>query len=219
MWSALRAEINATATVWPWTPETVYLGGGTPSQMDPSVLAAILADDSRAAVERRRPWKLRRVAITQDKAEAWRNAGINRVSLGVQSFMPRELARTGRKHTAEIVEREMRVLRAAGISNFNIDLIAGLPGQTPQAGTSRWIGSSGSSRRTFRFTCWRWTEDSRLGAEILALGKRYGAAEVPVGGRDRRFLRNRGGASGRRWESRATRFRTSPAPASSRATT
>ena len=52
------------------------------------------------------------------------------MSLGVQSFVERELARTGRKHTAEIVAREIGVLREAGIANINIDLIAGLPGQT-----------------------------------------------------------------------------------------
>jgi oxygen-independent coproporphyrinogen III oxidase len=175
---ALRAEINATATVWPWIPETVYLGGGTPSQMESSVLASILADIpgrewSEATMEAAPG------GITMDKADAWRNAGINRVSLGVQSFVPRELARTGRKHTAQVVERELGVLRAAGISNFNIDLIAGLPGQTSASWTESldWIERLQPPHVSVYML--EVDLDSRLGSEILALGKRYGAAEVP----------------------------------------
>ncbi len=173
---ALRAEINATA--WPWVPETVYLGGGTPSQMDSSVLASILAgvpgrEWSEATMEAAPG------GITIEKANAWRIAGINRVSLGVQSFVSRELARTGRKHTAEVVEREIGVLRAAGISNFNVDLIAGLPGQTGASwGESlRWIERLQPPHVSVYML--EVDTDSRLGAEILALGKRYGAAEVP----------------------------------------
>ena len=93
--------------------------------------------------------------------------------------MTRELARTGRKHTAEVVEREIAVLRAAGISNFNVDLIAGLPGQT----RASWLESLDWVDRLqpphVSIYMLEVDEDSRLGAEILALGKRYGAAEAP----------------------------------------
>ena len=68
---------------------------------------------------------------------------INRVSLGVQSFVPQELARTGRKHTAEIVEREIAVLRAAGIASDQHRPDRGTPGQTARVGTRRSIGWSG----------------------------------------------------------------------------
>ena len=68
--------------------------------------------------------------VTKEKAAAWRRAGIDRVSLGVQSFVPQEIARTGRKHSAEIVEHEVALLRDAGIASINIDLIAGLASQT-----------------------------------------------------------------------------------------
>ena len=60
----------------------------------------------------------------------WRLAGINRVSLGVQSFIDSELRRTGRKHTAAVVAADVANLRAGGIDDFNVDLIAGLSGQT-----------------------------------------------------------------------------------------
>jgi oxygen-independent coproporphyrinogen III oxidase len=115
---------------WQWQPETVYLGGGTPSGMASEDLDRILS-----AVPGRGYWKEGTLevapgGITLDRATAWVRVGINRVSLGVQSFVQRELARTGRKHTSEMVENEIGRLRSAGLHNINIDLIAGLPGQT-----------------------------------------------------------------------------------------
>ncbi len=174
--SALQAELAAAQ--WKWTPETVYLGGGTPSHIDPTLLSAILSEIPG------RPWQEATMeaapgGITQDRAEAWRQAGINRVSLGVQSFVQRELTRTGRKHTAEIVDLEIRVLRAAGLGNFNIDLIAGLPGQTRQSWNESldWIERLAPPHVSVYML--EVDEDSRLGAEILAFGKRYGAPDVP----------------------------------------
>ena len=107
-------------------------------------------------------------------------AGINRVSLGVQSFVQRELARTGRKHTAEIVEREIAVLRAAGIANINIDLIAGLPGQSRESWRESlaWIEKLAPPHVSVYML--EVDEDSRLGAEVLLNGKRYGAPDVPT---------------------------------------
>src|ERR1700691_742218 len=124
---ALVSEIGAHA--WNWQPETVYLGGGTPSGMEPRDLTRILG-----AIPGQTRWQEATIeaapgTVTSERATAWVSAGINRVSLGVQSFVQRELARTGRKHTAEIVEREVAVLHASGVTNINIDLIAGLPGQ------------------------------------------------------------------------------------------
>ena len=112
MWTRCSAEIRATE--WSWVPETVYLGGGTPSQMDPALLASVLAEIPG------RQWAEATIeaapgGITTEKAKAWANAGLNRVSLGVQSFVTTELARTGRKHTAEIVQRELAILQSVGI--------------------------------------------------------------------------------------------------------
>jgi oxygen-independent coproporphyrinogen-3 oxidase len=114
---------------WAWRPETVYLGGGTPSGMAPADLGAILA------LIPGRPWQEATIeaapgAITAERARAWAAAGIDRASLGVQSFVRVELARTGRRHTAEIVAADIATLRQAGLTAINIDLIAGLPGQT-----------------------------------------------------------------------------------------
>jgi oxygen-independent coproporphyrinogen III oxidase len=174
--NALRGELNAMQ--WRWTPETVYLGGGTPSRMDPRDLAGLLA------LIPGRPWTEAAIeaapgSITRAKAEAWRDAAINRVSLGVQSFIQRELARTGRTHTAEIVASEIATLREAGIENINIDLIAGLPHQTLESWKASldWIAKLDPPHVSVYML--EVDEDSRLGAEVLALGKRYGAGEIP----------------------------------------
>jgi len=156
----------------------VYLGGGTPSQMDLDSLALLLAAvpgrEWREATMEAAPGSL-----TRDRVEAWRRAGINRVSLGVQSFITRELARTGRKHTAEIVESDVRMLRDAGIDSINLDLIAGLPGQTRQSWKESldWIERIGAPHASVYML--EVDDDSRLGQEIMLNGVRYGARDVP----------------------------------------
>jgi oxygen-independent coproporphyrinogen-3 oxidase len=173
---AVRAEIQSHS--WRWQPETVYLGGGTPGDLDPADLAGLLAAVPGG------PWTETTIeaapgSIRSEKAREWRKLGVNRVSLGVQSFVRREMARTGRKHTAEIVERELAVLREAGIGTFNIDLIAGLPGQTEQSWREslEWIERLGPPHVSVYML--EVDEDSRLGREILRHGSRYGADEVP----------------------------------------
>ncbi len=175
--NALVAEIAAHQ--WHWPPETVYLGGGTPSNLPPADLDRILAE-----IPSRGNWKEATIeaapgGITDETASAWLRAGINRVSLGIQSFVQRELARTGRKHSAAIVEREIATLRSAGIQNFNIDLIAGLPGQTRESWNESldWIERLAPPHVSVYML--EIDEDSRLGSEVLLHGKRYGAPDVP----------------------------------------
>jgi oxygen-independent coproporphyrinogen-3 oxidase len=130
------------------------------------------------------PWKEATIeaapgGITPALVHAWRAVGINRVSLGVQSFNPRELALTGRKHDAETVAAEIAILRSAGLDNFNLDLIAGLPSQTLHSWTASldWIERLDAPHLSVYML--EVDEDSRLGAEMLAFGKRYNAADVP----------------------------------------
>jgi oxygen-independent coproporphyrinogen-3 oxidase len=184
---ALAAEIASHQ--WIFAPETLYLGGGTPSSLDAASLDQILRTVARGSTEPRASasgpqWREATIeaapgGITEDRATAWVRAGINRVSLGVQSFVKPELARTGRKHTAEIVEREMTTLRSAGIANINVDLIAGLPGQTQ----SSWLQSLEWIERLapphVSVYMLEVDGDSRLGNEVLLNGKRYGAPDVP----------------------------------------
>jgi oxygen-independent coproporphyrinogen-3 oxidase len=177
---ALCAELRATE--WPWVPETVYFGGGTPSQMDPDDLARILENIPGS------PWAEATIeaapgGITEAKTRAWRAAGLNRVSLGVQSFVTYELSRTGRRHTSEIVFDEVAILRAAGIENINIDLIAGLPGQNPSSWQTSLNRIELLQPPHVSVYMLEVDHDSRLGSEVLALGRRYGALEVPTADR------------------------------------
>jgi oxygen-independent coproporphyrinogen-3 oxidase len=185
---ALVSELAAHA--WNWQPETIYLGGGTPSGMATGDLNRILrslpdgrGSEPRASASGSR-WREATIevapgTVTCESSAAWASAGINRVSLGVQSFVQRELARTGRKHTAEIVEREVALLRSSGLANINIDLIAGLPGQTRASWQESlaWIERLQPPHVSVYML--EIDEDSRLGNEVLLNGKRYGAPDVP----------------------------------------
>lgn len=164
---------------WRWTPETVYLGGGTPGSMPAEALRAALA------LVPGRPWKEATLeaapgAVDADAVRAWADCGINRASLGVQSFVEEELRRTGRKHTAEGVERDVALLRGAGLANINVDLIAGLPAQT-EAGwraSLAWIERLEPPHVSVYML--EVDEDSRLGRELLSGGGRFGAGAVPA---------------------------------------
>jgi oxygen-independent coproporphyrinogen-3 oxidase len=173
---ALRTEIARQE--WPWRPETAYLGGGTPSAMDTDALTALLD------LIPGRPWLEATMeaapgGISPERARAWMDAGIDRVSLGVQSFIASEIARTGRKHTAQIAAAEIEMLRACGIRKINVDLIAGLSGQTAASWRESldWIARIEPGHVSVYML--EVDDDSRLGREILAGGARYGAADRP----------------------------------------
>ncbi len=163
---------------WPWVAETVYLGGGTPGSMAAEALEGVLSE------VRGRPWKEATLEaapgwIAREQVQAWRRCGINRVSLGVQSFVERELRRTGRKHTAEGVARDVALLLSEGIGEINLDLIAGLPGQT-EAGWREsldWIERLAPPHVSVYML--EVDDDSNLGHELLLGGVRYGARDVP----------------------------------------
>ena len=173
---ALIAEMAAQR--WEWQPETVYVGGGTPSTMAAGDLRAILH-----AIPGR-PWAeatLEAAPGSFDAAQAgaWAEAGINRVSLGVQSFVEKEIRRTGRKHSAGTVAHDLDTLRAAGIGNANVDLIAGLSAQTAASwGESLdWIERLAPPHVSVYML--EVDEDSHLGKELLLGGVRYGARDIP----------------------------------------
>lgn len=125
----LRQESPASEAGGPGL-ETVYFGGGTPSRLDPAALDRILR-----GLDRLRPvaagaeitLEANPDDVSPARARAWRELGINRVSLGVQSFEPAVLGWMHRTHTAEQAMAAMEVLRAAGFENVSLDLIYGLP--------------------------------------------------------------------------------------------
>ncbi len=172
----LLAEVRAHR--WDWTPETLYLGGGTPSLMSLPCLAELLsAVPFQSIVEA--TLECMPGTLTRDKIVAWQASGINRVSLGVQSFVAEELKSTGRRHTAETISGDVTLLREAGLANINLDLIAGLPGQT----TASWERSLDWIERLMpphvSIYLFENDDDSRLGRELLTGGVRYGAGVMP----------------------------------------
>ncbi len=173
---AVAGEIRAER--FTGSPDTLYLGGGTPSLLDAAPLGRLLSGLPVAA------WREATIeaspgSVTPERARLWREAGLNRVSLGVQSFVPREIAATGRQHTPEQVAAEVALLRREGLDNINIDLIAGLAHQTRESwrGSLDWIDRLRPPHVSVYML--EVDEDSRLGREITSGGSRYGAGAAP----------------------------------------
>jgi coproporphyrinogen III oxidase-like Fe-S oxidoreductase len=174
--AALLAEIQSQN--WDWLPETLYFGGGTPSLMPLDLLERIMDMIPRQRLEET-TLECAPGTLTKNSVCCWRKSGINRVSLGVQSFVDHELRLTGRRHSAETVSQDLALLRNDGIGNINIDLIAGLPEQTASSwGVSLdWIEHLAPTHVSVYI--FETDGDSRLGQELLRGGIRYGANRMP----------------------------------------
>jgi len=162
--------------------DTVYMGGGTPTLLESAQLQYILKT-------------LRRTFVFDSKAEITVECapgtlglsvletlvlcGVNRVSLGVQSFIDQEAASVGRLHTGRTVLAEIDTLRSAGIENINLDLIAGLPHQTAASWDESLQQAIDSGVPHVSVYMLEVDDDSRLGRELIAGGARYHAHFVP----------------------------------------
>lgn len=162
--------------------DSVYLGGGTPTTLAPGHIERIFAalrqefeiDPAAEITVECAPG-----ALPSQMLQALVRAGVNRVSLGVQSFIDAEAAAVGRLHTRAAVLDDIARLRAAGITNINIDLIAGLPHQTAaswHASIEETIATGVPHASIYMLEV---DEDSRLGRELIAGGTRYHAHFVP----------------------------------------
>ncbi|MEA2722924.1 MAG: hypothetical protein QOH59_695 [Gemmatimonadales bacterium] len=121
-----------TDSVWDLSPEvrTIYFGGGTPSRVTPASIARVLdriGADRAIAADAEITLEANPEDVTAAAATAWRTAGVNRVSLGVQSFDPAVLQWMHRTHTAGQVPLAVEALRSSGIDDLSLDLIFGLP--------------------------------------------------------------------------------------------
>jgi oxygen-independent coproporphyrinogen-3 oxidase len=132
--SALLADLASQAALVPARPvRSIFLGGGTPSLFSPEALARLLAGIGRqlaVAADAEITLEANPGTIERGRFADYRSAGINRVSLGVQSFEPAQLQALGRIHDAADAYRAVGELDAAGIANFNLDLMYALPRQT-----------------------------------------------------------------------------------------
>jgi oxygen-independent coproporphyrinogen-3 oxidase len=162
--------------------DSIYLGGGTPTVLDAEQLQRIFAavrsqfqvrPDAEVTVE------CAPGTLAADVLEGLLRCGVNRVSLGVQSFVDAEAAAVGRLHKRSTVLEDIARLRAAGITNINIDLIAGLPHQTAetwQQSLDETLATEAAHASVYMLEV---DEDSRLGREVMAGGTRYHAHFVP----------------------------------------
>jgi oxygen-independent coproporphyrinogen-3 oxidase len=131
---ALLADLDQDlAAVYGRPLSSIFFGGGTPSLFSAAALGRLLA-----GVEQRIPFTAD-IEITleanpgtfeQDKFVAYRKLGINRLSIGIQSFQPQKLEALGRIHTGDEALRAAEMTRRAGFDNFNLDLMHGLPDQS-----------------------------------------------------------------------------------------
>lgn len=131
---ALLADLRkAAAQAGNRTVISVFLGGGTPSLFPPGQLARLLAavdDRLKLAADVEITMEANPGAVEHVEFGAYRAAGINRLSLGAQSFADEKLASLGRIHSSEDIRKAYSEARAAGFDNINLDLMYALPGQS-----------------------------------------------------------------------------------------
>lgn len=137
---ALLKEIRSLSHPEGYTVTSLFFGGGTPSLVDAGLIEEILfhlkkkfvfSPDAEITIEANPG------TLTKEKLAVYRRAGINRLSLGLQSADDRELGMLGRIHTYEEFLDSYRLARDAGFSNINVDLMSAIPGQTYDG----WIGN------------------------------------------------------------------------------
>jgi len=162
--------------------DSIYLGGGTPTVLEGAQLIRMFdAVRSQFTVtpEAEITVECAPGTLTPQMLDTLLQCGVNRVSLGVQSFVDREAASVGRLHKRTTTLDDIARLRASGITNINIDLIAGLPHQTAESWRESLRETIATGAPHVSVYMLEVDEDSRLGRELIAGGTRYHAHFVP----------------------------------------
>jgi oxygen-independent coproporphyrinogen-3 oxidase len=131
--AALVRDLDQQCARFVFSPETIYFGGGTPTALTTSQLEFLLGGfHERLDLSSLAEWTIEANpgSVSARKAALLRKLGVTRVSLGVQSWDNELLRVLGREHNSHQAEQSFHILRSAGFSNINIDLMFGLPGQT-----------------------------------------------------------------------------------------
>lgn len=162
--------------------DSIYLGGGTPTVLEGEQLVRLfdavrsrfqVTADAEITVE------VAPGTLTEAMLKTLSACGVNRVSLGVQSFVDEEARSVGRLHTRSIVLADIARLRSAGVTNLSIDLIAGLPHQTRENWEFSLAETIQSGVPHVSVYMLEIDDESRLGRELIAGGTRYHAHFVP----------------------------------------
>jgi oxygen-independent coproporphyrinogen III oxidase len=162
--------------------DSIYFGGGTPTLLDVAQLERIfdgIGQHFGVAATAEITVECAPGTLSAPVLQTLQRCGVNRVSLGVQSFIDKEAASVGRLHKRSTVIEDVANLRSAGISKINIDLIAGLPHQTRaswEVSLAELVSLGVAHASVYMLEV---DEDSRLGRELLAGGQRYHAHFVP----------------------------------------
>ncbi|HEY1800365.1 MAG TPA: radical SAM family heme chaperone HemW, partial [Terriglobales bacterium] len=162
--------------------DSIYLGGGTPTLLDIAGLERVfvtISQNFQLTANAEITVECAPGTLSDSMIAVLMRCGVNRVSLGVQSFVDQEARSVGRLHTRAVVLDDIARLRGAGISNINVDLIAGLPHQS----MASWVASVDDAIHTdaphVSVYMLEVDEDSRLGRELIAGGTKYHAHFVP----------------------------------------
>ena len=162
--------------------DSIYLGGGTPTVLDPRQLQRIfdaVRGQFQVQPEAEITVECAPGTLSPQVLDTLLRCGVNRVSLGVQSFVDGEAAAVGRLHKRATVLEDIARLREAGITNLNVDLIAGLPHQTAESWQRSLDETIATGVLHVSVYMLEVDEDSRLGRELIAGGTRYHAHSVP----------------------------------------
>ncbi len=162
--------------------DSIFLGGGTPTILDITQLERLFVTISQTFVVQEDAEITVECApgtLSPAMIESLQRCGVNRASLGVQSFVDLEAASVGRLHKRSTVLEDLARLRAAGIENINIDLIAGLPHQTAESWEFSLAETIATGAPHVSVYMLEVDDDSRLGRELMAGGTRYHAHFVP----------------------------------------
>src|SRR5882757_9438125 len=180
--TAAEATAGALGGKFERSVDSVFLGGGTPTILEPADLERVfhaLRENFEVVPGAEITVECAPGTLTAEMLDMLVRCGVNRVSLGVQSWVDSEAAAVGRLHTRERVLEDIAALRASGILNINVDLIAGLPHQTAESwaySVSETVACGVPHASIYMLEV---DEDSRLGRELLAGGAKYHAHFVP----------------------------------------
>src|SRR5438270_1341224 len=179
---SFRAYAMQLGAEIPEAVDSIYLGGGTPSLLPAEELKKLffaVRQEFKVLPKAEVTVECAPGTLTDPIIHTLVTRGVNRVSLGVQSFVDKEAASVARLHTREKTLDDIARLRKAGISNINVDLIAGLPHQTRESweySVEQAIATGVPHVSVYMLEV---DEDSRLGRELIAGGTKYHAHFVP----------------------------------------
>lgn len=178
----MRARAGRSSMRLPELADSVYFGGGTPSLLPVDLIGRLFAAIRSAFVidvNAEITMECAPGQIEDATLAAMIENGVNRISFGVQSFIDEEARNTGRLHTREIALRDIERVQDAGLPHVNVDLIAGLPGQTRVSWRESLEVLCSTDPDHASIYMLEMDDQSRLGREIGSGGLKYYAPQVP----------------------------------------